>query len=65
MNTTMNTSVNQTFDWSRFTATLRKELVENKRGILFTVICIYGLLTLMMIIGNLIGHNPVLSLIHI
>jgi hypothetical protein len=59
MITTMNTSVNQTFDWSRFTATLRKELVENKRGILFTVICIYGLLTLMMIIGNLIGHNPV------
>lgn len=59
MNTTMNTAINQTFDWSRFTATLRKELVENKRGILFTVICIYGLLTLMMIIGNLIGHNPV------
>ncbi len=48
----MNT-VNQTFDWSRFTATLRKELVENKRGILFTIIGIYGLLTMFMIIGNL------------
>ena len=52
MNTTMNT-VNQTFNWSRFTATLRKELVENKRGILFTIIGIYGLLTMLMIIGNL------------
>ena len=52
MNTTMNT-VNQTFDWSRFTATLRKEIVENKRGLLFTLVCVYGLLTLIMIIGNL------------
>jgi hypothetical protein len=52
MNTTMNT-VNQTFNWSRFTAALRKEVVENKRMLLFTVICIYGLLTLIMIIGNL------------
>ena len=48
----MNT-VNQTFDWSRFTATLRKELVENKRGILFTIIGIYGLLTTLMILGNI------------
>jgi len=48
----MNT-VNQTFDWSRFTATLRKELVENKRGILFTIIGIYGLLTMIMILGNI------------
>jgi len=59
MTTTMNT-VNQIFDWSRFTATLRKEFVENKRGILFTAICIYGLLTLIMILGNLIAaHNHV------
>ena len=58
MNTTMNT-VNQTFNWSRFTAALRKELVENKRMLLFTVICIYGLLTLIMILGNLgVGLNP-------
>ena len=47
----MNT-VNQTFDWSRFTATLRKELVENKRTLLFTVICVYGFLALIMILGN-------------
>ena len=52
MNTTMNT-VNQTFDWSRFTATLRKELVENKRAILFTLLGTYGLLTMVMILGNL------------
>ena len=48
----MNT-VNQTFDWSRFTATLRKELVENKRAILFTLLGTYGLLTMVMILGNL------------
>ena len=54
MNTTMNT-VNQTFNWSRFTAALRKELVENKRMLMFTVICIYGLLTLIMIIGNVVA----------
>ena len=50
----MNT-VNQTFNWSRFTAALRKEVVENKRMLLFTVICIYGLLTLIMILGNLVA----------
>lgn len=53
----MNT-VNQTFDWSRFTATLRKELVENKRMLLFSVIGMYGLLTMIMIIGNLLAHQP-------
>ena len=52
MNTTMNT-VNQTFDWSRFTAALRKELVENKRAILFTLLGTYGLLSMIMIFGNL------------
>ena len=58
MNTTMNT-VNQTFDWSRFTATLRKELVENKRAILFTLLGTYGLLTMFMIFGNLsVYDNP-------
>ena len=48
----MNT-VNQIFDWSRFTATLRKELVENKRAILFTLLGTYGLLTMIMILGNI------------
>ena len=58
MNSTMNT-VNQTFDWSRFTATLRKELVENKRAILFTLLGTYGLLTMFMIFGNLsVYDNP-------
>lgn len=52
----MNT-VNQTFNWSRFTATLCKEVVENKRMLLFSVIGMYGLLTMIMILGNLITHN--------
>ena len=56
----MNT-VNQTFNWSRFTATLRKEVVENKRMLLFSIIGIYGLLTMIMILGNLIGHQPEFS----
>ena len=51
MNTTMNT-VNQTFNWNRFTATLRKEVVENRRALIFTTLCIYGLLTLLMLLGN-------------
>ena len=50
MNTTMNT-VNQIFDWNRFTATLRKEVVENWRPILFTLLGTYGLLTIIMIIA--------------
>ena len=50
----MNT-VNQTFDWSRFTAALRKEIVENKRWLLFTIIGIYGLLTTIMILGNIVS----------
>ena len=52
MNTTMNT-VNQTFDWSRFTAALRKEVVENNRTILFTILGIYALLAILMIFGNI------------
>ena len=56
----MNT-VNQTFDWSRFTAALRKELVENKRAILFTLLGTFGLLTIIMILGNFISgtHDAV------
>ena len=50
----MNT-VNQTFNWSRFTAALRKEILENKRALIFTLVCIYGLLTMFMIIGNLVS----------
>lgn len=48
----MNT-VSQTFNWSRFVATLRKELVENHRTILFSVICIYAMLTIIMIMINM------------
>ena len=53
----MNTTVNQTFNWSRFTATLRKEVVENWRAILFTLLGTYGLLTMLMILGNIAFYN--------
>jgi hypothetical protein len=49
----MNT-VNQIFNWRRFTAALRKEVVENWRTILFTILGIYLSLTVIMILGNLI-----------
>ena len=55
----MNT-VNQTFNWSRFVATLRKELVESKRGILITLLSVYGLLTMVMIIGNVTVSNSIM-----
>lgn len=48
----MNT-VNQTFDWSRFMATLHKEFVENWRTIVFAVIGMYLLLTIGMIYNNI------------
>ena len=60
MNTTMNT-VNQIFDWSRFTATLRKEAVENWRPIVFTLLGVYGLLTMIMIIGNALSFEDATS----
>lgn len=60
MNTTMNT-VNQIFDWSRFTATLRKEVVENWRPIVFTLLGVYGLLTMVMILGNAISFDDAVS----
>ncbi len=66
MNTTMNT-VNQIFNWSRFTAALRKEVVENWRTILFSILGIYLLLTVIMILGNFIdsiSDNIVSSLMN-
>ena len=60
MNTTMNT-VNQIFDWSRFTATLRKEVVENWRPIVFTLLGVYGLLTMVMLLGNAISFDDSVS----
>lgn len=44
---------NQIFDWNRFVAALRKEVVENWRTLLFSAIGIYALLALLMILGNL------------
>ncbi len=66
MITTMNT-VNQIFNWSRFTAALRKEVVENWRTIVFTILGIYLLLTVIMILGNFIdsiSDNIVSSLMN-
>ena len=62
----MNT-VNQIFNWSRFTAALRKEVVENWRTIVFTILGIYLLLTVIMILGNIIdsiSDNIVSSLMN-
>ena len=53
----MNT-VSQKFNWSRFVATLRKEVLENKRAILFSVIGIYAFLTIFMILGNWTTQTP-------
>ena len=48
----MNTA-NQTFNWSRFMAALRKEFVENWRTIVFAVIGMYLVLTIGMIFNNI------------
>lgn len=59
--------VNQIFNWSRFTAALRKEVVENWRTIVFTILGIYLLLTVIMILGNIIdsiSDNIVSSLMN-
>lgn len=53
----MNT-VSQTFNWNRFVTALKKEVVENSRTLLFSIIAIYGILALIMIIGNItLGAN--------
>lgn len=60
---------NQLFDWKRFVAALRKEVVENWRTLLFSVIAIYGVMAIFMILGNLItgddGAAPVVALRYI
>ena len=48
---------NQIFQWNRFLAALKKEVVENWRTLLFSTIGIYGILTRFMILGNLIFGN--------
>ena len=48
---------NQIFDWNRFVAALRKEVVENWRTLLFSAIALYALMAIIMIIGNLILGN--------
>ena len=46
-------TVNQTFDWHRFMAALRKEFVENRTMIMFGVLGMYLLLTIGMITNNI------------
>lgn len=48
---------NQIFQWKRFAAALRKEVVENWRTLLFSVIAIYGVLVMIMTIGNLVTEG--------
>ena len=55
MNTTMNT-VNQIFDWGRFTSALQKEVVENKRQLLLVVSSIFLFFLLIMILGNVVSN---------
>ena len=52
MNPTMNT-VNQTFNWHRFVAALRKEFVENRTIIMLAILGMYLLLTIGMIFNNI------------
>lgn len=48
-----NTS-NQTFDWNRFTAALRKEAVENKRQLLLVLLTMFMAFTIFMVLDNVI-----------
>lgn len=58
MNHVMSTNAsNQIFDWHRFTAALRKELVENKRQLLLILLAMFLGFTVFMVIGNLIASN--------
>ena len=51
------TSSNQIFDWGRFTAALRKEVVENKRQLLLIVASIFLFFMVSMILGNIISNS--------
>ena len=53
----MNT-VSQTFNWNRFVAALKKEVVENSRLLLFSALGLYAFFTFFMILGNVFSHNP-------
>ena len=44
---------NQVFDWGRFTLTLRREICENWRQLSLSLLAIYGALSAMMILGNI------------
>ena len=53
----MSTSVShQVFDWNRFTAALRKEVVENKRQLLLIVTSIFLFFLIFMVMGNVISN---------
>ena len=50
-------TVNQTFDWNRFVATLRKEVAENGRTLLLLVAGIYIYFTAELMLINVSGHG--------
>jgi len=60
MTTAMSTT-NQIFDWSRFTAALRKEVVENQRQLLLIVASMFLFFTVVMIISNVISRGLMLA----
>lgn len=55
--TTAMSTVNQTFDWNRFVATLRKEVAENGRTLLLLVAGIYIYFTAELMLINVSGHG--------
>ena len=58
MNPVMSTNAsNQTFDWNRFTAALRKEAVENKRQLLLVLLTMFMAFTIFMVLGNVITNS--------
>lgn len=56
MSRAMNTT-NQIFNWGRFTAALRKELVENKRQLILIVVSIFLFLAIFMVLGNILNNK--------
>ena len=56
MSRAMNTT-NQIFNWKRFTAALRKEVVENKRQLILVLLSIFLFFTVFMVLGNIISNE--------
>ena len=54
----MSTSIsNQIFDWGRFTAALRKEVVENKRQLILIAVSVFLIFLISMVLGNVLTYT--------